>query len=160
MWTSRKNWKSAISLAFLAAAILGAARCELRAEPETLPETVIVEHYYKLIPGATREWQTLYTANHYPILCELVKEGLLVSVKLFRRRFHAASPAWDFKVTLVWGSWEALEKAQVREEELLPELYPNQPAHRLKEKRRWEITEIHWDDMLVHEPLEKAGNGG
>ena len=156
MWTSRKNWKSAITLAFLAAAVLSVARCELRAETEA----VIVENYYKLIPGATREWQTLYTANHYPILRELVKEGLLVSVELYRRRFHAASPAWDFKVVLVWESWEALEKAQMREEELLPELYPNRTAHRSKERRRWEITEIHWDDVLAREPLEKAGNGG
>lgn len=159
MRTSRNDWKRALSLGFLAAALLCAARGELRAEPETLPEKVIVENYYKLIPGATEEWQTLYTANHYPILRELVKEGLLVSVKLYRRRFHAVSPAWNFKVVLVWPSWEALEKAQTREDELLQELYPNRPSHRSKEQRRWEITEIHWDDMLVNEPLEKSGNG-
>lgn len=156
MRTTRNDWKRAISLGFLAAAFLGAARGELRAEPET----VILENYYKLIPGATEEWQTLYTANHYPILRELVKEGLLVSVKLYRRRFHAASPAWDFKVVLVWPSWATLEKAQAREDELLQELYPNRPSHRSKEQRRWEITETHWDDMLVNEPLEKSANGG
>src|SRR5574337_949386 len=101
---------------------------------------VMIEYYYKLVPGGTSEWLALYKKNHNPILKQLMKEGLLKSEKLYERRFHAQSPAWDYKVVMVWRDWAALEQAHQREPEIIRSLYPNKEEHDQQEKRRWELT--------------------
>ncbi len=120
--------------------------------PPRMP--VMIEYYYKLIPGGTAEWLALYKKNHNPILKELMKEGLLKREKLYERRFHAETPAWDFKIVMVWRDWIALEEAHHREPEIIRMLYPDKAAHDQQEKRRWEITVAHWDDVLREVPLE------
>ncbi|MFB3921413.1 MAG: hypothetical protein ACE145_06800 [Terriglobia bacterium] len=115
---------------------------------------ITIEYYYKLAPGATKEWLALYKKNHNPILKQLMKEGILKSEKLYERRFHATTPAWDYKVVMVWRDWAALEQAHQREPEIIRNLYPNTAEHDQQEKRRWEITEQHWDDVLNEVPLD------
>jgi len=115
---------------------------------------VTIEYYYKLAPGATQEWLALYKKNHNPILQQLRKEGLIKAENLYERRFHAASPAWDYKVVMVWRDWAALDQAHQREPEIIRALYPNKEDHDRQEKRRWEITEQHWDDVLNEVPLD------
>ncbi|MBZ5542301.1 MAG: hypothetical protein LAO07_01310 [Acidobacteriia bacterium] len=115
---------------------------------------VTIEYYYKLAPGTTQEWLALYKKNHNPILKQLMKEGVLKSEKLYERRFHAASPAWDYKVVMVWRDWSALEQAHQQEPEIIRSLYPNKDDHDREERRRWEITEQHWDDVLNEVPLD------
>ena len=121
-------------------------------QPESKPITI--EYYYKLIPGGAAEWLALYRKNHHPILKELVKEGLILSEKLYERRFHAVSPAWDYKVVMVWRDWTALQQARPREDAVTPVLYPNREEHAREEKRRWELTVEHWDDVLKEGPLD------
>jgi hypothetical protein len=115
---------------------------------------VTVEYYYQLVPGGAQEWLALYKKNHNPILQQLRKEGLIKSEKLYERRFHAAKPAWDYKVVMVWRDWAALEEAGRREPEIIRSLYPDKPNHHREEKRRWELTVAHWDDVLRELPLE------
>jgi len=120
---------------------------------------ITIEYYYKLVPGAMTpggggEWLALYKKNHHPILRELRKEGLILSEKLYERRFHAESPAWDFKVVMVWRDWAALEEAHRREPEIIRSLYPDKEAHDAQERRRWELTIAHWDDVLSEVPLD------
>lgn len=115
---------------------------------------VTIEYYYKLAPGTTKEWLALYKKNHNPILQQHVKSGLLLSERLFERRYHALSPAWDYKVVMVWRDDAALEEAHQKEKEIIRSLYPNQNDHDRQEQRRWEITEQHWDDLLSEIPLD------
>jgi len=115
---------------------------------------VTIEYFYKLAPGATKEWLALYKKNHNPVLQQHMKSGLLLSEKLYERRFHAATPAWDYKIVMVWRDWAALEQAHLREPETIRALYPNTAEHDQQEKRRWEITEAHWDDVLSELPLD------
>lgn len=120
---------------------------------------VTVEYYYKLVPGGMMpggpsEWLSLYLKNHHPILRQLQKEGLILSEKLYERRFHAESPAWDYKVVMVWRDWAALQEASGREPEIIRSLYPDKAAHDREERRRWELTERHWDDVLKGIPLD------
>jgi hypothetical protein len=114
---------------------------------------VTVEYYYKIVPGGMTpdgpsEWLSLYLKNHHPILRQLKKEGLIVSERLYERRFHAESPAWDYKVVMVWRDWAALQEASQRESAIIRSLYPDKAAHDREERRRWELTEKHWDDVL------------
>jgi hypothetical protein len=121
-------------------------------QPAATPVTV--EYYYKLIPGGTSEWKSLYLKNHFPILQQLMKEGILKSINVYERRFHAAKPAWDYKVVLVFRDWQALEQAREREPEIIRSLYPNKDLHDREENRRWEVTLEHWDDVLSPVALE------
>ena len=84
----------------------------------------------------------------------MMKEGLILSEKAYERRFHAESPAWDYKVVMVWRDWSALEQAGGREPEIIRSLYPDKGNHDREEKRRWEITERHWDDVLKEVQLQ------
>jgi len=93
-----------------------------------------------MTPGGPSEWLSLYLKNHHPILQQLKKEGLILSEKLYERRFHAESPAWDYKVVMVWLDWSALQEASTREPEIIRALYPDKAVHDREEKRRWELT--------------------
>ena len=115
---------------------------------------LVIEYYYKLLPGAAAEWLALYKKIHNPILQKLIKEGILKSEKLYERRFHAETPAWDYKVVMVWRDWAALEEAHQRDPQIKRELYPNREDHDRQEKRRWELTVAHWDDVLNEVPLD------
>ena len=115
---------------------------------------VTIEYYYKLAPGGASEWLALYLKNHNPILRQMMKEGLILSEKAYERRFHAESPAWDYKVVMVWRDWSALEQAGAREPEIIRSLYPNKADHDREERRRWALTERHWDDVLREVALE------
>lgn len=115
---------------------------------------LVIEYYYKLLPGAGSEWLELYKKNHNPILQQLMKEGILLSEKLYERRFHAETPAWDYKIVMVWRDWMALEEAHHRDPQIKRELYPNREEHARVEKRRWELTTGHWDDVLKEVSLE------
>ena len=120
---------------------------------------VTVEYYYKIVPGGMMpggpsEWLSLYLKNHHPILKQLKKEGLILSEHLYERRFHAESPAWDYKVVMVWRDWSALQESSTREPDVIRSLYPDKAAHDREEKRRWELTEEHWDDVLKEVPLD------
>ena len=149
---------SSFEVSGLALAALLILAIPLRAQ-QAAEKTVTIEYYYKLVPGAMTprgggEWLALYKKNHHPILQQLMKEGLLKSEKLYERRFHAESPAWDFKVVMVWRDWAALEEAHQREPEIIRKLYPDKAEHEAQEKRRWELTAAHWDDVLSEVPLE------
>ncbi len=120
---------------------------------------ITVEYYYKIVPGGmmpggTSEWLSLYLRNHHPILQQLKKDGLILSERVYERRFHAESPAWDYKVVMVWRDWVALDEAGKREPEIIRSLFPDKAAHDREEKRRWELTEKHWDDVLKEVPVE------
>ncbi len=146
------------SLSFLGI-FLGALIPGLPAGAQQAGGPVLIEYYYKLAPGAmvpggSSEWLDLYKKNHNPILKQLMKDGLLKSEKLYTRRFHAAEPAWDFKVVMVWRDWAALQEANRREPEIIRALFPDTAAHEREEKRRWELTERHWDDVLTEVPLD------
>jgi hypothetical protein len=121
---------------------------------QPVSQPVTIEYYYKLVPGGTSEWLSLYKKNHNPILKQMMKEGLLKSEKLYTRRYHAESPAWDYKVVMVWRDWMALDEAHNREPEIIKSLYPDKEAHDRQEQRRWELTLSHWDDVLAEVPLD------
>ena len=123
-------------------------------DTEESGRSLLIEYYYKVAAGAGAEWLALYKKNHNPVLKQLMKEGILQSEKLYERRFHAETPAWDFKIVMVWRDWTALEEAHYRDPQIKRELYPDQEELARQEKRRWELTTGHWDDVLKEVPLD------
>jgi hypothetical protein len=150
----RRMTRILYSACTLVALVLIAELMGLAAGPQSQgAPTVVIEYYYKIapggmMPGGPSEWLALYLKNHHPILRQLAKEGLILSEKVYERRFHAESPAWDYKVVMVWRDWSALEESGKREPDIIRSLYPDKAAHDREEKRRWELTTAHWDDVL------------
>ncbi len=140
------------ALRMLGILILGSgALATARGAEQAAGGPVTIEYYYKIapggmMPGGPSEWLSLYLKNHHPILRQLKREGLIVSERLYERRFHAESPAWDYKVVMVWRDWAAIQEATAREPEIIRSLHPDKAGHDREEKRRWELTEKHWDD--------------
>jgi hypothetical protein len=113
------------------------------------PVQPVVESYYKLAPGKTDEWLALFKKWHLPILQERRKEGKIVSITIYQPRLHQGLPAWDYKVVLKYADYAAMGLPDAA---IISKLYPNEEELRRNERRRWEITEKHWDDLATETP--------
>ena len=113
----------------------------------------MVESFYKIAPGKADEWLERYRTQHLPILEERKKEGHILEIIILRPFLHQGGPPWDFKVILKYRDFTALGD-RAHAEAVERRLYPNWNAHREDERRRWEITKKHWDDIMVEETAE------
>lgn len=57
-------------------------------------------------------------------------------------------------MVIVWCDWAALDESGAREPEIIRSLFPDKAGHDREEKRRWELTEKHWDDVLKEVPVD------
>ncbi len=112
------------------------------------PSQPVIENHYKIAPGKSEEWLALYKKWHLPLLKELQKEGRLLSIAIFRPHMHQGGPEWHFRVLLRFSSFAVLGDEE-HNQKILRRLFPNQEELRKNEQRRWEITERHWDDLMV-----------
>jgi len=129
----------------LAAVVLLSGRTRAQAPAAAGP---VVDSYYKLAPGKTNEWLELYRTQHLPILKERQKQGEIVDIVIYRPALHQGAPPWDYKVTLVWRDFAAFGDS-AGQEAIERRLFPDWEAHQKAERRRWEITAHHWDDLMV-----------
>jgi len=135
--------------------LLGVAwRVEAEAPQQTSGDLQpLVESFYKIAPGKADEWLERYRTQHLPILQERKKEGHILEIIILRPFLHQGGPPWDFKVILKYRDFTALGD-RAHSEAIERKLYPKWEAHRQQERRRWEITEKHWDDIMVEETTE------
>ena len=109
-------------------------------EPKT------VWFFYTVKWGFQDEFLDLFQRNHYPILREMEKAGLYVSVKTFVPENHGDGRAdWTFAVELVEP---AKRPASPTEEEIVAKLYPDRAKLQKEEQRRFELLVAHWDVPL------------
>ncbi len=126
---------------------------EAQAPPASSDPRVMVEGYYKLAPGKVDEWFELYRTQHLPVLKERQRQGNILRIEIYRPFLHQGAPAWDFKVILTYRDFATLgDRAGF--EAIERKLYPDWEAHQKAERHRWEITEKHWDDLMVGVPTE------
>ena len=108
----------------------------------------VIENHYKIAPGKSEEWLALYKKWHLPLLKKLQEEGRLLSIAIFRPHLHQGGPEWHFRVLLRFSSFAVLGDEE-HNQGILLRLFPDQEELRKNEQRRWEITERHWDDLMV-----------
>ena len=108
----------------------------------------VVESTYKIAGGKREEWLELYRRQHLPILQERQKQGQILDILIYGPFLHQGGPEWDFKVILRYRDFAALGDRRAQEA-IERRLYPDWETHQKAERRRWEITERHWDDILV-----------
>ncbi len=124
-----------------------------QAPPASADSHPIVESYYKIAPGKADEWLQLYRTQHLPILKQRQRDGYILQVVIYRPFLHQGGPAWDFKVILTYRDFAALGD-RTGFEAIEHRLYADWGAHERAEQRRWEITEKHWDDLMVAQPTD------
>ncbi len=108
----------------------------------------VVESHYKIAPGKTDEWLELYRTQHLPILEERKREGHILEIRILRPFLHQGGPPWHFKVILTYRDFTALGD-RTHFDAIERRLYPKWEAHREAERQRWEVTQKHWDDIMV-----------
>ena len=127
-------------LLFGAAARAQAPAQQGAAEPKT------VWFFYTVKWGFQDEFLDLFQRNHYPILKEMEKAGVYLSVKTFVPENHGDGRAdWTFAVELVEA---AKRPAAPTEDEIVTKLYPDRAKFQKEEQRRFELLVAHWDVPL------------
>ena len=113
---------------------------------QTADEPKTVWFFYTVKWGSQDEFLDLFQRNHYPILKEMEKAGLYVSVKTFVPENHGDGRAdWTFAVELVEP---AKRPASPTEEDIVAKLYPDRAKLQKEEQRRFELLVAHWDVPL------------
>jgi hypothetical protein len=135
-----------LTLAMAVMALLSAgARAQAPAK-QAAEEPKTVWYFYTVKWGFQDEFLDLFQRNHYPILKEMEKAGLYVSVKTYVPENHGDGRAdWTFAVELVSP---AKRPASPTEEEIIAKLYPDRAKLQKEEQRRFELLEAHWDVPL------------
>lgn len=124
-----------------------------QAPPASADSHPVVEGYYKIAPGKTEEWFQLYRTQHLPVLKQRQRDGQILKIEIYRPFLHQGAPPWDFKVILTYRDFAAMgDRAGF--EKIERRLYTDWEAHQRAENHRWEITEKHWDDLMVGVPAE------
>ena len=137
-----------MAFSLMAAIALAAAPAGASAAPVT------IEHYYRIRWGSDGEFMALYRKNHAPILEEMRRQGFITGIRTEQPFTHmAGDQRWDLRVTITYRDGDAavvvggaFDKAS---EAVITRLYPDRPAHRAAEAKRFGLLEEHWDVIVV-----------
>jgi hypothetical protein len=141
MHTLRKLFAA---MAFIA--VLGASAGAQAPAQQGASEPKTVWYFYTVKWGFQEEFLDLFQRNHYPILKEMEKAGLYLSVKTYVPENHGDGRAdWTFAVELVSP---AKRPTSPTEEEIVAKLYPDRAKLQKEEQRRFELLLAHWDVPL------------
>ena len=139
----------------LASQPISLAAVEQASQVKPQDQPFAVEYYYKAKWGYADEFIELFKKNHYPLLKKQVELGRMLQVTAVRPRYHTTEEArWDYRVTIVFkNAAAAIDNSG--EDALIKQLYPDQPAYRREEQRRFEILIAHWDVPLMPVMLDQ-----
>lgn len=108
--------------------------------------------YYKVPPGQQDEWLRLFMKWHYPLIQEMIREGVITDFKLFLPNIHARDAGWDFVGMTVGAVTPPREKVGTAER--IRKVFPDLDAFEKGEKARWALTINHWDDLIAEIDLD------
>lgn len=110
--------------------------------------------YYKVPPGKHDQWLQLFMKWHYPIIQEMIREGIITDFKLFLPNVHGRDAGWDFVGMTVGATTRP--KEQVGYAERIRKLFPDLDAFEKGEKERWSLTIDHWDELISQVDLSAS----
>lgn len=139
------KWISRILVATACLALVPTAAIAQSPNGATAGKPVIGMSYYKVPPGQHDEWLALFKKWHYPLIQEMIKEGMISDFKLLVPNIHGKGAGWDF-VGMTTGA-TSRPKVQVSHAERIRKVFPDLVAFEKGEKERWALTIDHWDDL-------------
>ena len=102
--------------------------------------------FYKVKAGHEDEWLGLFMTWHYPLLEYGLQHGTLAEFKLNVPDGHGEGSAWTFAGTYLAPTPSERGTAPLDRAELIESLFGDRMEDYVAgEKRRWELTEHHWD---------------
>lgn len=111
--------------------------------------------FYKVKAGHEDEWLQLYTAWHYPLLEYGLEHGTLVEQKLYVPDGHGIEAQWTFASSFLYPASQDRATAPLDRAQLIEHLFGDRMDDYVAgEKRRWQITERHWDTDFIE--LDKS----
>jgi hypothetical protein len=133
-----------VSIVLLLAVVALAAP---RAEAEDLERAPFVtEAYYRIKWGHFDEFMDLFKRNHFPILKELQKRGVIESMEASFPLNHASEESrWDFRMRITLHDTERMAREVVK---VSKELYPDQVKLQEEERRRFGLLLAHTDIVI------------
>src|SRR5690606_40427540 len=99
----------------------------------------------KVPPGAQDERLQLYQKWHRPIIGALIANGTTTSTTVFALRSREFNGNYDFLIINV--SPANPKPMPVSRGELIKQLFPDIEAYTASERRRWELTINHSDEI-------------
>ncbi len=115
------------------------------------PAPFITEAYYQIEWGHFDEFMELFKKNHFPILKELQKQGLIDSLSAAFPVNHASEESrWDFRMTIVISDIDRFARALPG---ISKKLYPDQEKLKQEERLRFSLLKAHTDIVVRTEDL-------
>ena len=108
--------------------------------------------YYVVPPGKEDEWLALYKKCHYPIVADMMKDGLFLSLKLYSPTIHSRD-GWSFKTVFTAAPEGKGPKPSVAVSARIRKLFPDLNAYVACEKARWALTTKHYDEGAIEVDL-------
>jgi len=105
--------------------------------------------FYKVVAGHEDEWLELFMEWHYPILQYALQQGTLVDFRMYVPDGHGGEP-WTFANSYLSPDGQSGASAGMDRRQLIEHLFGERmDAYVAGEKRRWSLTEKHWDTNFV-----------
>lgn len=113
--------------------------------------------FYKVKAGHEDEWLQLFMTWHYPLLEYALEHGTLIEFKLNVPDGHGRDAPWSFAGTYLAPTAQSEASLPVGRAELIENLFGDtMDDYVAGEKRRWELTEQHWDTNFIELDLSES----
>lgn len=107
----------------------------------------IVEWVYKVKFGYQDEFWKIFQKYQIATLNKEKELGGVVKYEVFRPGLHTSEDRrWDYRIVIYYK--DLASSSQGSKVEKL--LFPDQTTMKREERRRWELTEVHWD-LPIHQ---------
>jgi hypothetical protein len=112
--------------------------------------------FYKVQAGHEDEWLSLFMKWHYPLLEYSLEHGTLAEFKMNVPDGHGEGSAWTFAGTYLAPTSKQRGTPPLDRAQLIDSLFgDNMEDYVAGEKRRWALTEHHWDTNFTELDLEE-----
>jgi len=112
--------------------------------------------FYKVQAGHEDEWLGLFMTWHYPLLKYSMKYDTLAEFKMNVPDGHDEGSAWTFAGTYLAPTSEQRGSPPLDRAQLIESLFGDRMDEYVAgEKRRWALTEHHWDTNFTELDLSE-----
>jgi hypothetical protein len=123
------------------------------AAPAVPDKPYIVEWVYKVKYGYQDEFFDIFRKYQVPILDREKELGYVTNYTIYSPSLHTSEDArWDYRVIITYRNQSSAGHAS----EITKQLFPDDATLKREERRRWELTLVHWD-LPIHTVDPKAG---
>ena len=126
------------------------------ASPSVSPgdKPYLVEWVYKVKWGYADEFWQIFKKYQIPVLNREKGLGYVTSFTVYRPGLHTGEDTrWEYRIVITYKN----QASSGHGAEITKQLFPDQATLKREEKRRWELTEAHYD--LPIRVIDPNGDG-